>query len=912
MKKIFVFLAITVILMGFAMIGCAETTADYEVVLPLGYGEGDQRYPVLYVMPEDGYALDDGGLAGALTAAMEAGQGMDMIVVRPSFEEGMDIAREMDAIIAQVDAEYRTVASRDQRAIAGSGVGGYLAYALALEENGSFDAVASIRGEFSSDENPWKTVFGDVKKKMNELHRKDKSFFDEIYTYIDAPVDDLWTNMEGSTNDIGSLMIEFGTGSEFHEFTVRPGAYTEEFLNESASRLIDRLTNYMLRDLLEGTISLEKNTVDNADEAVKVQYVVKVSEDIERYNSSATEMQIKMTLEDPDTAEVLDEAKCLQSVQGAGEIAGAFDMKNALNGNSAEVKLSVAALGAQVDLASETILRARDVVIDGDYQQIELMGDWYFNYVGPESSLNAAELTAEEFQTWSVVQPGLASWEKGFGNISDDNVNSDYGPDFFNYFIVGNGYYAKSFNVPENFDAQELILSIGYVDDRCEVFLNGARVGATGMDENGAPTGETTWAVFSNFEVEPALINRGGENTIVVRAWNDLPYGGGGWYAGPIGLYSKTAFEDQFGTDSNPRFYEESFESGFAASALGQDEPMENQYLIYLPEGYETSGRSYPTVYLLHQFNSDHTSYRTDKIDQLLDAGIAAGLFDEMIVVIPNSSEESWWAGEWEKMITDELIPLIDSNYRTIRDARYRLTAGCSMGGQGAYSVALRNPNYFSGAISFFGAFSYGGANSPMAIAAAEGADYMDAFALYFICGNQDSYGFGVPAIELNRMLEEQGVDHRFFIENGGHDSAFYVPFFSDAFSYVRANMYKSDEHIDSLMKGSVSCAEGIVRATFEADAGICEYMYAVPKSSYTVDSVPALSVPLTINIVQDGAVVGEHSARDMMVTAENLTADLSFDVNDLVDTQKNATVILKAEVFDRAVILATVEIPAK
>ena len=142
--------------------------------------------------------------------------------------------------------------------------------------------------------------------------------------------------------------------------------------------------------------------------------------------------------------------------------------------------------------------------------------------------------------------------------------------------------------------------------------------------------------------------------------------------------------------------------------------------LIYLPEDYATSGRYYPTVYLLHQFNSDHTAYRTDRVNELLDDGIARGLFDGMIVVIPNSDENSWWTGHWEKMITEELIPLIDSRYRTIDDPRFRLTAGCSMGGQGAYGVALRNPNFFGGAVSFFGAFSYGGASSPNAIAAAE------------------------------------------------------------------------------------------------------------------------------------------------------------------------------------------------
>ena len=177
---------------------------------------------------------------------------------------------------------------------------------------------------------------------------------------------------------------------------------------------------------------------------------------------------------------------------------------------------------------------------------------------------------------------------------------------------------------------------------------------------------------------------------------------------------------------------ESTFPSEYAAKALGETAPYENPYLIYLPEGYEDSGKAYPTVYLLHQFNSDHTSYRIDKVDQLFDEGVREGLFDEMIVVVPASSGESWWAGDWEKMITEELIPHIDANYRTVRDARYRLTAGCSMGGQGAMAVALRNPDFFSGAVSFYGAFSYGGALSPNAIALQESEAYMDAFSLYF------------------------------------------------------------------------------------------------------------------------------------------------------------------------------------
>jgi len=425
------------------------------------------------------------------------------------------------------------------------------------------------------------------------------------------------------------------------------------------------------------------------------------------------------------------------------------------------------------------------------------------------------------------------------------------------------------------------------------------------MDENGQPTGDTTWAVYSCFEIDETLLNRGGENTVIVRAWNDLPFGAGGWYGGPTALYSHAAFELENGGASE-RFYEESFTSEYASRGLGQSDAIENSYLIYLPEGYFESNRRYPTVYLLHQFNSDHTSYRGDRVNELFDAGAREGLFDEMIVVIPNSSEESWWTGVWEKMITDELIPHIDEKYRTIRDARYRLTAGCSMGGQGAMAVALRNPDYFTGAVSFFGAFSYGGQSSPNAIAASESKEYMDSFSLYFICGNQDSYGFGVPAIDLHQKLSAMGVNHSFFIDNGGHDSAFYLPFFQDAFAYIRNDMYKSDEAIESLIKGSLTVIGTEVTARLETLPGIEAYFHTIPDSSYTKNPNPALNAALTLTVIQNGETVIEdltshHSASD------EISVVIEMDLAAHVDASQPFEVILSANILDRTVELARI-----
>lgn len=873
-----------------------------HVTLPNGYADSGLRYPVLYVLPQDGYGAIDGDLRLKLDAAMESS--LNMIVVQPELSAEDDLIMKMKEVILDTESTYRVAKGKEYRVLMGTGVGGYLAYALGLEMQEEIGAMISIRGNFTGEDNPWLAKYGDVQEKLETVNAENPEYLNGVYTYMDAPVSDVYTNQKGGTNDLGALFIGFGTGSAAHEFTVRPGAYDDAFLTESVARVMNRLTGRMLGGSLSGAIALEKAALTAQDETANIRYSLTFSEAFDALISDGKPaVDVFFKVIDPATGETLAQEIVAQQVMGRGVLEGEREIANIVNGTSATLLMSVRTMGAEMDVASATLIRMQEPVIDGDIQKIDLMGDWHFNYTGMET-IDVAALDRETYSAWPVVQPALTSWVKGFGNISDENVTSGYGPDYFNFFITGSGYYAKTFTVPENFDSQELLLSVGYVDDRCEVYLNGVRVGATGMDESGQPTGDTTWAVYSCFEIDPALLVRGGENTVVVRAWNDLPFGAGGWYGGPVALYSRAAFDAENGAGDSARFYEESFTSEYAAKGLGKSGTIENNYLIHLPESYGTSDRRYPTVYLLHQFNSDHTSYRGDKVNQLFDQGAAEGLFDEMIVVIPNSSEESWWTGDWEKMIVDELIPHIDGKYRTIRDARYRLTAGCSMGGQGAMAVALRNPDHFTGAVSFFGAFSYGGASSPNIIAAEESREYMDAFSLYFICGNQDSYGFGVPAIALNQQLEAMNVNHGFLIDNGGHDSAFYVPFFKDAFAYIRNDMYKSDVAIESLIQGGLTVIGTQITADVKTLAGIEEYLYAAPASSYTKKDSAPLSVPITIAACQDGKTVMVHTETDCTFDSADIFS-ITLDAAEFVDASKPFSVTLTASILDRTVTLA-------
>ena len=137
--------------------------------------------------------------------------------------------------------------------------------------------------------------------------------------------------------------------------------------------------------------------------------------------------------------------------------------------------------------------------------------------------------------------------------------------------------------------------------------------------------------------------------------------------------------------------HEESFDSSILARSW--------MYEIYLPKDYAQSGRRYPVVYLLHGYNDVPTSW-ADKagIVEMADRMIASGVLVPCILVMP-SAGRSWYIDGPEKMETafiDNLIPQIDSHYRTRTGRSGRMVAGLSMGGYGAMRLALRHPDRFS------------------------------------------------------------------------------------------------------------------------------------------------------------------------------------------------------------------------
>ena len=133
----------------------------FDIVLPPGYQESEERYPVLYLL--HGYMQNYTIWGRNLGAAFYARNLGDLILVLPdggntwfvNYAVSDDGQRNnwedylIEDLIQYVDSNYRTIASRDGRAISGLSMGGYAAFTLALRHSELFVSMGSTSGALS-------------------------------------------------------------------------------------------------------------------------------------------------------------------------------------------------------------------------------------------------------------------------------------------------------------------------------------------------------------------------------------------------------------------------------------------------------------------------------------------------------------------------------------------------------------------------------------------------------------------------------------------------------------------------------------------------------------------------------------------------------------------------------------------
>jgi enterochelin esterase-like enzyme len=168
---------------------------------------------------------------------------------------------------------------------------------------------------------------------------------------------------------------------------------------------------------------------------------------------------------------------------------------------------------------------------------------------------------------------------------------------------------------------------------------------------------------------------------------------------------------------------------------------LQKMAVVYTPPGYEKGKTKYPVLYLQHGWGENETSWGIQgKTNLIMDNMIAEGRIKPFIVVMtygmtntgmpigrrpagppPGGARtdsvrrppagggmgaagvvttgitagEVTGVGAFQTVLIDELIPYVDSHFRTIANRNNRAMAGLSMGGFETHTITLAKPDVF-------------------------------------------------------------------------------------------------------------------------------------------------------------------------------------------------------------------------
>ena len=782
---------------------------------------------------EPGIAVEEKVTENAMTDASETE--MNYSGGSPAQAVDMDVRTAMRELVAWMDESYRTVADPGGRAVGGVADGAYLAALLAytdpdgkiLASPDLFGMVGCVSGNFAGEDNFWLPRYGSVRD-MLQHGPLTNGIAMKYYSFVSSASEDPNAYEEDGANDLIAYLITRGAAyaGQYYgyygnadntvlDLTIPHGENDAAFRKDAVRRMAEGFTRRMQWRLAEGSLTLSTQAAAAGTDPVeavctvrmrpffslfypegKAEVTVKVSfgeekpflESASGNESTLVYDEVSDTLMLTEETWTNEEAPFLlpdriwaaqgSAVSGDDSAPAEAEADSSAQQDETQIRLTCEFLGAQMELAQVPLVQIRTPGDAPEDRFVELMGEWKFQ---PQPMVKPGNVpSAEDAADWESTVPCLGWWDERTSKESDMRA------------FAGYVWYVREFEVPEDFPREEMYqLPLGAFDETDIVFVNGEMVGSTGLDASTWRHLEDTWDRQRVYTVPEEVLSFGGTNVIQVLAHNES--GDGGWYTGHPGLYTQAAYEKWFpdSNSDNGSFYSVTIPSACKAKALKTGEETEEEsFLIYLPQGYddpENQEKRYPTAYLFHQLNSTSHSYVLDGVDQLLDEAIAAGELQDVIVVVPDSAPESWWMFGWDDMVTEEILPYVDANYRTIADADHRFTAGASMGGHGAWHIALEHPDLFSGMISYYGAINMGA--HPLMKEQEMSAGEISHYTQFFICGNRDLYEFGIPAIELDHLLRENEVPHYFALDEGGHDSATYLPHFVESFAYQMEKM---------------------------------------------------------------------------------------------------------------------------
>ncbi len=200
---------------------------------------------------------------------------------------------------------------------------------------------------------------------------------------------------------------------------------------------------------------------------------------------------------------------------------------------------------------------------------------------------------------------------------------------------------------------------------------------------------------------------------------------------------------------------------------------------IYTPPEYDTKTRTrYPALYLQHGAGEDERGWTNHgRMNFIMDNLIATGKAKPMLVVMDcgyatkagasiGAGQRNFMAqiGGFEEVVLNDLIPMIDSSYRTLANRKTRAMAGLSMGGFQTLQIALGHLDTFA----YIGAFSSPPGDGFDPARAYNGvfsdpAAFNDKVKLLWLGAGTGEKGFFISARVMHEALEKAGIKNVFY-----------------------------------------------------------------------------------------------------------------------------------------------------
>ena len=163
----------------------------------------------------------------------------------------------------------------------------------------------------------------------------------------------------------------------------------------------------------------------------------------------------------------------------------------------------------------------------------------------------------------------------------------------------------------------------------------------------------------------------------------------------------------------------------------------ERRAFVYTPAGYEKGKQKYPVLYLQHGWGEDETAWSNQgHANLIMDNLIAEGKCVPFIIVMTyGMTNDTGFGGlrnfdykKFETVLVDELVPYVDSHFRTLANKKNRAMAGLSMGGMETHSITLDRPEVFN----YYGLLS-GGTYNPEELGSTKPA------LIFMSCGSKEN-----------------------------------------------------------------------------------------------------------------------------------------------------------------------------